>query len=51
MAWLTAEAFYDGVVTVFFDVVAAAPSVRWLHSPAAGVDLPFYAGLAERGCA
>ena len=49
VAWLTAEAFYDGMVTVFFDAVAAAPSVRWLHSPAAGVDLPFYAGLAERG--
>ncbi len=49
VAWLTAEAFYDGVVVAFFDAVAAAPSLRWLHSPAAGVDLPFFAGLAERG--
>jgi phosphoglycerate dehydrogenase-like enzyme len=49
VAWLTAEAFYDGVVVTFFDAVAAAPSLRWLHSPAAGVDLPFFAGLSERG--
>jgi phosphoglycerate dehydrogenase-like enzyme len=49
VAWLTAEAFYDGIVVPFFDAVAASPSIRWLHSPAAGVDLPFYAGLAERG--
>jgi phosphoglycerate dehydrogenase-like enzyme len=49
VAWLTAEAFYDGVVVTFFDAVAATPSLRWLHSPAAGVDLPFFAGLAERG--
>lgn len=48
VAWLTAEAFYDGVVVAFFGAVAAAPSLRWLHSPAAGVDLPFFAGLAER---
>ncbi|HEV2310958.1 MAG TPA: NAD(P)-dependent oxidoreductase, partial [Acidimicrobiia bacterium] len=49
VAWLTAEAFYDGVVVAFFDAVAASPSLRWLHSPAAGVDLPFFAGLGERG--
>ena len=49
VAWLTAEAFYDGVVVPFFATVAAAPSIRWVHSPAAGVDLPFYAGLGERG--
>ena len=49
VAWLTAEAFYDGVVVAFFDAVAAARTLRWLHSPAAGVDLPFFAGLAERG--
>ena len=49
VAWLTAESFYDGVVVAFFGLIERAPSIRWLHSPAAGVDLPFYAGLGERG--
>jgi phosphoglycerate dehydrogenase-like enzyme len=49
VAWLTAEAFYDGVVGPFFELVHGTPSIRWVHSPAAGVDLPFYAGLGERG--
>jgi len=49
VAWLTAESFYDGAVVPFFEVVHRAPSIRWVHSPAAGVDLPFYAGLGERG--
>jgi phosphoglycerate dehydrogenase-like enzyme len=49
VAWLTAEAFYDGVVVPFFELVHRAESIRWVHSPAAGVDLPFYAGLGERG--
>jgi phosphoglycerate dehydrogenase-like enzyme len=49
VAWLTADAFYDGSVEPFFAVVDSKPSVRWLHSAAAGVDLPYYAGLGERG--
>jgi phosphoglycerate dehydrogenase-like enzyme len=49
VAWLTAEAFYDGVAEPFFRIVHDSPSVRWVHSPAAGVDLPFFGGLGERG--
>ena len=49
VAWLTAEALYDGVVAPFFALVHRAASVRWVHSPAAGVDLPFHRGLGERG--
>ena len=49
VGWLTADAFYDGSVEPFFAVVASKRSVRWVHSPAAGIDLPHYAGLGERG--
>ena len=45
VAWLTAEALYDGVAARFFDVVRACPTVRWVHSPAAGTDLPVYRGV------
>jgi phosphoglycerate dehydrogenase-like enzyme len=49
VAWLTVEAFYDGAVAPFFELVHAKPSIRWLHSPAAGTDLELYRGLGARG--
>jgi phosphoglycerate dehydrogenase-like enzyme len=49
VAWLTVEAFYDGVIEPFFELVNTKPSVRWLHSPAAGTDLPVYREPAAHG--
>jgi phosphoglycerate dehydrogenase-like enzyme len=41
--------FYDGLVRPFFRLSLECGSMRWLHSPAAGLDLPGYGELLAQG--
>lgn len=50
VAWATADLFDDGApLRPFFGFLVASSSVRWLQSPAAGVDAPIFATLLSRG--
>jgi phosphoglycerate dehydrogenase-like enzyme len=49
VAWATADMFYSGLVRPFFRLSLDCESMRWLHSPAAGLDLPGYRDLLTRG--
>ncbi|HSS09264.1 MAG TPA: D-2-hydroxyacid dehydrogenase [Acidimicrobiales bacterium] len=49
VAWATPDMFYDGLVRPFFRLSLECGSMRWLHSPAAGLDLPGYRELLAQG--
>ncbi|MGI8754197.1 MAG: D-2-hydroxyacid dehydrogenase [Acidimicrobiales bacterium] len=50
--WATADLFAEGApIRAFFAFVAGSTTVRWLQSPAAGVDDPLFATLLARGVA
>ncbi len=49
VAWATADMFYSGLLRPFFRLSLECPSMRWLHSPAAGLDLPGYRELLTNG--
>jgi phosphoglycerate dehydrogenase-like enzyme len=49
VAWATADMFYSGLLRPFFRLSLDCESMRWLHSPAAGLDLPGYGELLARG--
>lgn len=50
VAWATADLFGEGApIRPFFGFIARAQSLRWIQSPAAGVDDPLFAGLVDRG--
>jgi phosphoglycerate dehydrogenase-like enzyme len=49
VAWATADMFYSGLLRPFFRLSLESDSMRWLHSPAAGLDLPGYRELLTRG--
>ena len=49
VAWATADMFYSGLSRPFFRLSLEWESMRWLHSPAAGLDLPGYRELLARG--
>jgi phosphoglycerate dehydrogenase-like enzyme len=49
VAWATADMFYSGLLRPFFRLSLECESMRWLHSPAAGLDLPGYRDLLTRG--
>ena len=50
VAWATADLFGAGApIRPFFSLVSSSSSLRWLQSPAAGVDDPLFARLLERG--
>jgi phosphoglycerate dehydrogenase-like enzyme len=52
VAWATADLFAEGApIRPFFAFVADSRSLRWLQSPAAGVDDPLFATLLARGVA
>jgi phosphoglycerate dehydrogenase-like enzyme len=49
VAWATPDMFFDGLIRPFFRLSLDCGSMRWLHSPAAGLDLPGYRDLLARG--
>ncbi len=50
--WATADLFAAGApIRAFFAFVAGSTTLRWLQSPAAGVDDPLFATLLARGVA
>jgi phosphoglycerate dehydrogenase-like enzyme len=49
VAWATADMFYSGLLRPFFRLSLECPSMRWLHSPAAGLDMPGYRELLTNG--
>ena len=50
VAWATADLFAEGApIRSFLAFVAASTTLRWLQSPAAGVDDPLFATLLARG--
>ena len=49
VAWLSTDLFYSSEAGRFYEIVAASPMLAWLQSSAAGVDLPIYRSLLERG--
>lgn len=50
VAWATADLFGQGApIRPFFGFVRRSQSLRWLQSPAAGVDDPLFADLVSRG--
>src|SRR5947207_12616593 len=50
VVWATADLFDDGApLRPFFGLVMRLPSLRWLQSPAAGIDAPIWAELLSRG--
>jgi phosphoglycerate dehydrogenase-like enzyme len=49
VAWATADMFYSGLSRAFFQLSLQSELMRWLHSPAAGLDLPGYRDLLARG--
>jgi len=49
IAWLSTDLLYDDSARTFYGICASAPSLRWLQSPAAGIDFPLYRPLLERG--
>jgi phosphoglycerate dehydrogenase-like enzyme len=52
VVWATADLFAEGApIRPFFALVAASTTLRWLQSPAAGVDDPLFATLLGRGVA
>jgi phosphoglycerate dehydrogenase-like enzyme len=48
-AWFTAELFFARLGQTFIEICTGADSLRWFQSPAAGVDVPAYAELLDRG--
>jgi phosphoglycerate dehydrogenase-like enzyme len=49
VAWLSTDLFYSSEAGRFYEIIAQAPSLAWLQSSAAGLDLPVYRGLLARG--
>lgn len=50
VAWATADLFDHGApLRPFFGFLASSGSIRWLQSPAAGVDAPIFSTLLSRG--
>jgi len=49
VAWATADMFYSGLLRPFFRLSLECSSMRWLHSPAAGLDMPGYRELLTNG--
>jgi len=47
-AWLSLDVFAEGLLQRFIDVVDRSPSLRWLQTVHAGLDLPLYANLLVR---
>src|SRR5436190_5678790 len=50
VVWATADLFDDGApLRPFFGLIRRLPSLRWLQSPAAGIDAPIWAELLNQG--
>lgn len=49
IAWATADLFDEGTARDFFVAVLKAERLRWLQSPAAGLDAPIWPPLLDRG--
>jgi phosphoglycerate dehydrogenase-like enzyme len=49
MALMSTDLLYAGEGPRFGDICAAAPSLRWLQSAAAGLDVPLYRPLLKPG--
>lgn len=50
VAWATADLFDQGApLRPFFGLVRRLGSLRWLQSPAAGIDAPIFAELLRKG--
>lgn len=50
VAWATADLFDDGApLRPYFGFLMQAESIRWLQSPAAGVDAPIFGDLVRKG--
>lgn len=50
IAWLTPDMLYDGSRSSFFGIIGRSHSLEWVQSSFAGLDLPIYRDLLERGC-
>lgn len=50
VAWVTADILYDGSAGSFWRLVDTSPSIRWVQSSFAGLDVPLYPALLTRGC-
>ncbi len=51
VAWASPEIYIDGHLRAFFDVVAAAPGLRWVQSGSVGYDHPLLRAVIARGVA
>ena len=49
VAWATTDLFDEGSARDFFVAVLKSEHLRWLQSPAAGLDAPFWPSILERG--
>lgn len=49
VAWLSAEMFDEDTVRPFFRLLLRAETLRWIQSPAAGLDAPVWRTFLERG--
>ncbi len=49
VAWCSFDLWSSGTVRTFFQRAQADERLRWLHTSSAGVDLPVYARLVQRG--
>ncbi|MEI9852431.1 MAG: NAD(P)-dependent oxidoreductase [Sphingomonas sp.] len=48
-AFLTNDIFFDSFVAPYVGVLERSDALRWVQSPGAGVDLPMFVMLAEKG--
>jgi phosphoglycerate dehydrogenase-like enzyme len=49
VAWFSLSVYYGSLRQRFFDLVESTTSLRWVHSSAAGYDLPIFRVLIDRG--
>ena len=49
VAWISLSVYYGPLRQRFFDLVEGTTSLRWVHSSAAGYDLPVFRLLIDRG--
>lgn len=49
VAWISLSVYYGPLRQRFFDLVESTTSLRWVHSSAAGYDLPVFRVLMDRG--
>jgi phosphoglycerate dehydrogenase-like enzyme len=49
VVWATSDVMWDGLTRKFYGAVVHTPGIRWLQSPGAGFDAPFFARFAAGG--